>query len=160
MGEERAPEAPPDVLRIMAKIHASLEQKVTQGIYTDSEADALAEKNLRSYSEDVLIDPRLVEWLHGPGAAWNISPDYAIQTTRTGPVAWLLVTAKKLVRPIVRLYTDPILVRQAQLNVYLVRLLHQNIREAARLDVQLRGLRQRVQALQAARAGRPLDSVR
>src|SRR5687768_6340232 len=108
-----APEATSDVLRIMAEIRASLELKRAQGIYTDTEADALAEKHLRSYSEDVLIDPRLVEWLHGPGTEWNISPDYAIQTTRSGPVAWLLVTAKKLVRPIVRLYTDPILVRQA-----------------------------------------------
>ena len=144
----------------MAEIQASLERKRAQGIYIDAEADALTEKNLRSYSQGVLIDPRLVGWLHGPGAEWNISPDYAIQTTRTGPVAWLLVTAKKLVRPLVRLYTDPILVRQAQLNVYLVRLLHQNIREAARLELQVRALRQRGQALQAARAGRPVDPVR
>ena len=144
-------EAPPSVVQIMAEIRATLQKRREQGIYTDAEADALAEARLRSYGEDVLIDPRLVEWLRGPGVEWNVSPDYAIQTTRTGPAAWLLVTAKKLVRPIVRLYTDAILFRQAQLNLYLVRLLHQNVREAARLELQIRDLRLRCQALQARR---------
>ena len=149
MDEQRALEAEPDVERIMGEIRASLQKKRERGIYTDSAADALTEARLRSYSEDVLIDPRLIEWLHGPGDEWNIAPDYAIQTTRTGLAAFLLVTAKKLVRPVVRLYTDPVLSRQAQLNVYLIRLLHQNIREAARLELQLGELRKRCERLAA-----------
>lgn len=147
MVEEGAAEPEPDVERIMAEIRASLQKKREQGIYTESAADALTEARLRSYSEDVLIDPRLLEWLRGPGDEWNISPDYVIQTTRTGPAAWLLVTAKKLVRPVVRLYTDHVFRRQSQLNLYLVRLLHQNIREAARLELQIRGLRERCDRL-------------
>jgi hypothetical protein len=154
MDGEGAPEGPLDVGRIMAGIRASLRKKRELGVYTDAEADELAETRLRAYGEDVLIDPRLIEWLHGPGVCWNLSPDYAILTTRTGPAAWLLVAAKKLVRPLVRLYTDPLVSRQAQLNIYLVRLLHQNVREAARLELQLEELRQRCQALQEKRAGR------
>jgi hypothetical protein len=153
MGGEDVPEQL-SVAQIMAEIRANLQQRRAQGLYSDAEADELAESRLRAYSEDVLIDPRLIEWLHGPGVDWNISPDYAILTTRTGPLAALLVAAKKLVRPLVRLYTDPLVNRQAELNLYLVRLLHQNVREAARLELQLKELRQRCRALQEKRAER------
>ncbi len=52
--------------------------------------------------------------------------------------------AKKLVRPFVRLYTDHLLNRQAQINLYFAHLLHDNIRETARLQVELQALRHRL----------------
>ena len=160
MGEQAPPEPELDVVRIMAEIRASIQKKRAQGIYTDTEVEALTETRLRTYSEDVLIDPRLIAWLRGPGVEWNISGDYPIQTTRTGPLARLLVVVKKMVRPFVRLYTDHLVQRQAQLNLYLVRLLHQNIREAARLQVEKEALRRRCDVLEAERASRRARATR
>ena len=148
-----------DVVRIMTGIRQSIQMKREQGVYTESEADSLTETRLRTYSEEVAIDPRLIEWLHGPGVEWNISADYPILTTRTGPLAFLLVTAKKLVRPLVRLYTDHPLNRQAQLNLYLARLLHQNIRETARLQMEIQALRHRCRVLEAQQAARTPDTA-
>ena len=150
-----APEV--DVVRVMTEIRESIQKKREQGVYTEAEVDSLAETRLRTYCEDVLIDPRLIEWLHGPGVEWNIAADYPILTTRTGPLAFLLVTVKKLLRPLIRLYTDHPLNRQAQLNLYLARLLHQNIRETARLQVEIQSLRHRCRQLEAERPARLPD---
>ena len=154
MAEEQAEEPELDVVRIMTEIRESIQKKREQGVYTEAEVESLSDTRLRTYTEDVLIDPRLIEGLHGPGVEWNIAADYPILTTRTGPLAWLLVTVKKLVRPVVRLYTDHPINRQAQLNLYLVRLLHQNIRETARLQVEIQSLRHRCRQLEAERAPR------
>ena len=56
--------------------------------------------------------------------------------------------AKKLVRPFVRLYTDHLLNRQAQLNLYFAHLLHNNIRETARLQLENQALRHRLNVLE------------
>ena len=154
MAEELSDGPELDVVRIMTEIRESIQKKREQGVYTEGEVDSLAETRLRTYTEDVLIDPRLIEWLHGPGVEWNIAADYPILTTRTGPRAFLLVTVKKLVRPLIRLYTDHPLNRQAQLNLYLARLLHQNIRETARLQVEIQALRHRCRQLEGERESR------
>lgn len=141
-----------DVVQIMTEIRASIQKKRERGLYTEEEVESLAELRLRTFTEDVLIDPRLIAGLHGPGVEWNVASDYLIRTTRTGPAAWLLVNVKKLVRPLVRLYTDHIVNRQAQVNLYLVRLLHQNIRETARLQLEIQALRYRCRVLEGAAA--------
>ena len=140
-----------DVVAIMKEIRESIQKKREQGIYTEDEVDALTELRLRTFGEEVLIDPRLVEGLHGTGQGWNIASAYLIRTGRTGPLAWALVTVKKMVRPVVRLYTDHIVNRQAQLNLYFAHLLHANIRETARLQVEIQELRHRCRALEAER---------
>jgi len=48
----------------------------------------------------------------------------------------------------VRLYTDHLLNRQAQINLYLAHLLHNNVRETARLQVELQALRHRMKVLE------------
>ncbi len=140
-----------DVVAIMKEIRESIQKKREQGIYTEEEVDALTDLRLRTLGDEVLIDPRLVEGLRGPGRRWNIASDYEIRTTRTGAAGWLLVTVKKLIRPLVRLYTDHVVNRQAQLNLYLAHLLHANIRETARLQVEIQELRHRCRALEAER---------
>lgn len=140
-----------DVVAIMKEIRENIQKKRAQGLYTEEEVDALTELRLRALGDEVLIDPRLVEGLRGPGQRWNIASDYEIRTTRTGPAAWALLAVKKLVRPVVRLYTDHVVNRQAQLNLYLARLLHANIRETARLQVEIQELRHRCRALEAER---------
>jgi hypothetical protein len=158
MSGEHPGEADVDVVQIMSEIRASIQKKRERGIYTETEVESLTDLRLRTFCEDVLIDPRLIEWLHGPGVEWNIAPDYLIRTTRTGPLAWALVAVKKIVRPLVRLYTDHVVNRQAQLNLYLARLLHQNIRETARLQLEIQALRHRCRVLEERAGSRPPDA--
>ena len=139
---------PVDVVRIMQEIRESIQEKRRQGIYTDEEVESLAALRLRTYGEEARIDPKLLERLLGPAHDWNIAVDYLVRTTRTGLSARLLLLAKRAVRPFVRLYTDHLLNRQAQLNLYFAHLLHDNIRETARLQVELQALRHRVKVLE------------
>ena len=140
-----------DVVAIMREIREGIQRKRQQGLYTEEEVDSLTELRLRALGDEVLIDPRIVEGLRGPGQRWNIASDYEIRTTRTGPAAWALVTFKKIVRPLVRLYTDHVVNRQSQLNLYFAHLLHANIRETARLQVEIQELRHRCRALEGER---------
>ncbi|HET9317549.1 MAG TPA: hypothetical protein VFQ51_18295, partial [Vicinamibacteria bacterium] len=103
---------------------------------------------LRAYAEGARIDDKLLERLLGESHDWNIHTDYLIRTTRTGPSARLLILAKKLVRPFVRLYTDHLLNRQAQINLYFAHLLHDNIRETSRLQLENQALRHRLEQLE------------
>ena len=144
--------APVDVVGIMKEIRQSIQDKRARGIYTDEEVEALAAMRLRAYAEGARIDDKLLERLLGESHDWNIHTDYLIRTTRTGLSARLLILAKKMVRPFVRLYTDHLLNRQAQINLYLAHLLHDNIRENARLQMELQQLKKRVEELEKERA--------
>jgi hypothetical protein len=137
-----------DVVRIMKEIRESIQTKRARGIYTEEEVDSLFALRLRTFGEEAQIDGKLLERLLGPSHDWNIATDYIIRTTRTGFSARLLLAAKRLVRPFVRLYTDHLLNRQAQLNLYLAHLLHNNIRETARLQVEMQSLRYRLTKLE------------
>jgi hypothetical protein len=138
----------PDVVRIMKEIRESIQRKRAQGIYTDEEVESLTSLRLRAYGEEARIDGKLLDRLLGPTHDWNIATDYLIRTQRTGPSARALLLAKKLVRPFVRLYTDHLLNRQAQINLYLAHLLHNNVRETARLQIELQALRHRLKVLE------------
>ena len=140
--------SPVDVVAIMKEIRESIRRKRQQGIYTDEESESLALQRLRSAAQEAQIDPRLVDALMGPSHDWNIDAGYAIETRRTGPLAALLVTAKKLVRPFVRLYTDHLIKRQAQINLYVAHLLHDTLRETARQQIELQALRYRLSVLE------------
>ena len=142
-----------DVVAIMSEIRESIRRKRQQGIYTDEESFSLAEQRLRSYAQEAQIDPRLVDALLGPSHVWNVAADYDIRTARTGPLAALLVLAKKLVRPFVRLYTDHLIKQQAQINLYFAYLLHNTIRETARQQVELQALRYRLSVVEGTEAG-------
>jgi hypothetical protein len=146
MADERS--AGVDVVGIMKGIRESIQRKRAQGDYTDEEIESLAATRLRAFAEEARIDDKLLERLLGPSHDWNISVDYLIRTTRTGLSARALILAKKLVRPFVRLYTDHLLNRQAQLNLYFAHLLHDSIREGARLELEAQGLRRRVERLE------------
>src|SRR5215210_1639934 len=60
-----------DVGAIMKEIRESIQRKREQGLYTEEEVDALTDLRLRTFGEEVLIDPRLVEGLRGTGQGWN-----------------------------------------------------------------------------------------
>ncbi|PYQ16815.1 MAG: hypothetical protein DMF80_03580 [Acidobacteria bacterium] len=156
MTEPSGPDGPPvDVVRIMKEIRESIQKKREQGLYTDEEVESLAALRLRAYGEEARIDGKLLERLLGPTHDWNISVDYLIRTTRPGLFGRAVILAKKAVRPFVRLYTDHVLNRQAQVNLYFAHLLHNNVRETARLQVELQALRHRCEALERERGTHP-----
>src|SRR3954447_5503836 len=138
----------PDVVRIMKEIRESIQKKRAQGIYTDEEVESLTSLRLRAHGEEAKIDGKLLDRLLGPTHDWNIATDYLIRTQRTGLAARALILAKKAVRPFVRLYTDHLLNRQPQLTLYLAHLLHNNVRETARLQVELQAVRHRLKVLE------------
>lgn len=142
-----------DVVRIMKEIRESIQSKRAQGVYTPEELESLTEVRLRAYAEAAELDPKLLERLLGPSHEWNVSPDYLIRTHRPGPGPRLVVAIKKLVRPIVRLYTDHIVLRQAQVNQYFLHLLHDAIADAVRLQAEVQALRRRVEQLESERGG-------
>ncbi|PYQ24135.1 MAG: hypothetical protein DMF81_06370 [Acidobacteria bacterium] len=156
MTEPSGPDGPPvAVVRIMKEFRESIQKKREQGLYTDEEVESLAALRLRAYGEEARIDGKLLERLLGPTHDWNISVDYLIRTTRPGLFGRALILAKKAVRPFVRLYTDHVLNRQAQVNLYFAHLLHNNVRETARLQVELQALRHRCEALERERGTHP-----
>jgi hypothetical protein len=156
MPEPTGPEVPPvDVVRIMKEIRESIQKKREEGLYTDEEVESLAGIRLRAYGEEARIDAKLLERLLGPTHDWNVSADYLIRTARPGVAGKALILAKRLVRPFVRLYTDHLLNRQAQINLYFAHLLHNNVRETARLQVELQALRHRCAALERERGAHP-----
>jgi hypothetical protein len=150
-----APE-PVDVARIMREIRESIQHKRVEGLYTDEEVDSLVELRRRTWAEPSEVDPRLLGRLLGPSHDWNITVDYLIRSRRPGLAGRLLVLAKKAVRPFVRLYTDHLFSRQAQLNQYFYHLLLSSLRHSARLEVEAQALRSRLASLERelrARAG-------
>jgi hypothetical protein len=70
-------------------------------------------------------------------------------------VAALLVTAKKLMRPFVRLYTDHLIKQQAQINLYFAHLLHNTVRETARQQIEMQALRHRLAVLEGSQPPAP-----
>ncbi len=154
---------PVDVVAIMKEIRETIQKKRAEGVYTDEEVESLAALRLRAFAEEARIDDKLLERLLGPSHDWNISSDYLIRTARTGLSARALILAKKVVRPFIRLYTDHVLNRQAQLNLYFAHLLHNSIREGARLQLEMQGLRHRLEELERElllRRGDPVDRRR
>lgn len=145
--------APIDVARIMQQIRDENSRRRERGIFTDEELQELASVRMRAFAARAAIDPRLLERFLGPGHDWNIATDYIIRTHRQGLGARLLLLVKRVVRPVVRLYTDHILNRQTQINQYFFHLLANSIRENARLETQVAALQRRCDALQALTAG-------
>ncbi len=143
-----------DVAQVMAGIREKIRRKRDQGQYGDDEVEEMTALKLQAFADEAEIDPELLARLMAPNHNWNISVDYRIQTHRTGFGARAIVFVKKLVRPVVRLYTDHILSRQAQLNLYMVHLCHNTVRELVRLQLDHAALRNRCERLEKEREDR------
>jgi len=137
-----------DVVQIMKEIRESIQRKREQGIYTDEEIEDLSVVKLRSFADETGVDPELLERLLALNHNWNFSTDYTIRSHRKGASARLILLAKRIIRPFVRMYTDHILNRQAQLNLYFVHLLHNSIRELTRLQIELISTRSRLDVIE------------
>jgi hypothetical protein len=137
-----------DVAQVMARIREKIRAKRDQGEYGDDEVEEMTALKLQAFADEAEIDPELLARLMAPNHNWNISVDYRIHTHRTGFGARTIVFVKKLVRPFVRLYTDHLLNRQAQLNLYMVHLCHNAVRELVRLQLDHAALRNRCERLE------------
>jgi hypothetical protein len=144
-----------DVARIMAEVRAENAARRERGILTDEELEEIARQRFRAFADEAHIDPRLLDRFLDPGHDWNIATDYIIRTHRKGLVAQLSLVGKRLVRPLVRLYTDHLLDRQTQINQYFCHLLHGSIREVVRLEMKVKALEARCRDLERVAGGRP-----
>jgi hypothetical protein len=133
-----------DVVAIMREIRESIQEKRQRGVYSEGDVEELARAKLRSYADEAFIDPKLLDRLLGPSNDWNIASDYLIRSHRGGALVPLILLAKRLVRPIVRLYTDAIVNRQAQLNLYYAYLLRHAIEDVTRLQLEVTALKSRL----------------
>lgn len=141
-----------DVAEVMAHIREKIRGKRAEGIYTDEEVEELTALKLQAFADDAGIDPELLARLMAVDHNWNVSVDYRLESHRAGLEGRLVVLAKKLVRPFVRLYTDHVLNRQAQINLYLRYLCHNLVREVVRQQLEQTALRNRVERLEKERA--------
>ena len=104
--------------------------------------------------------PRAAGPAHGHATTTGTSPPtIASRRTAAGFAARLIVWAKKVVRPFVRLYTDQPLSRQAQINQYLLHLCHNLARDVVRLQLENTALKNRCDALEG-QAGRATGALR
>ena len=137
-----------DVADVMARIREKIRGKRAQGLYTDDEVDELVALKLQAFADDAEIDPELLARIMAVDHNWNISVDYRIETHRAGFGGRAIVLVKKLVRPFVRLYTDHLLSRQAQINLYLRYVCHNLVREVVRQQLEGTALRNRLERLE------------
>src|SRR5262245_18925820 len=101
-----------DVAEVMARIRERIRRKREIGEYGEDEVQELAALKLQAYADEAEVDPELLSRLMADNHNWNISTDYRIETHRAGLGARLVLVAKRVVRPFVRLYTDHPLSRQ------------------------------------------------
>ena len=140
-----------DVSDVMARIRERIRAKREIGRYSDEEVEELTALKLQAFADEAEIDPDLLARLMAQDHNWNISTDYRIETHRKGLSARLVVWAKTLVRPLVRLYTDQPLSRQAQINLYLLHLCHHLAQDVVRLQLENTSLKNRCDAARGAR---------
>ncbi len=133
---------------IMQRIRAAIAEKQKAGIYTEEGLAELADAKILQFAEEAEIDSVLLERLRSPDHSWNINPSYIITTHRQGIKARLIILAKKIVRPFVRLYTDHLISRQAQINLYFAHVLHNLVREITRMEVKNTNLRHRIDRIE------------
>ncbi len=111
------------------------------------DANAVVDERLRAYIADSKIDPKLGARLLVDNDRWNIDIAYTIRTRKSGVAGAIIPLAKRIVRPFVRLYTDQILNRQAQLNLVMLNCLRDSIRRTVQLELDVKQLRREVDRL-------------
>ncbi len=137
-----------DVSEIMEIIRERIAQKRKEGIYTDEAIAEITESRIMQFAEEAEIDSVLLEKLRSPDHSWNINPSYIIATHRSGVKAKVIILIKKLVRPFIRLYTDHIVGRQAQINQYFAHLIHNLVREITRHQIDNDALKAKLERLE------------
>ena len=139
--------AEPDVERIVAEVRATVAEARERGEFTPEDIEIAFDERIRGYIAEAAIDPRLGEHLRHESHDWNIDTAYPTRSGRPGFIGAAITAAKHAVRPVVRLYTDHILNRQAQINLVVWHFLLDSVRRNLLLELEVRRLRHEVDAL-------------
>jgi hypothetical protein len=137
----------PDIEGIVEGVRVDVAAARARGEFTPEDIEMEFETRRRAYAGEAGIDPRLGALLWHDSHDWNIDSGYVIRTTRPGLIGAVVKAAKKAVRPIVRLYTDHIVNRQAQLNLVNWYFMQDAVRRALLLELEVRRLRHELDVL-------------
>ncbi|HET7291492.1 MAG TPA: hypothetical protein VFM88_03610 [Vicinamibacteria bacterium] len=132
-----------DVARVMEALREGIRRRRDEALFDGTPAEETVARRLKALADEAGLDGELLERLLRDDPRWNLNPDYRIETHRTGLSKALVVGLKRLVRPLVRLYTDPIVERQRQLNLYLLHVVLALLDETTRLHQALAKLKER-----------------
>ena len=139
--------ADPDIEGLVSAIREEVAAARERGEFTPEDIETTFDERIRGYIAQAKIDPGLGEYLRRDNHDWNIDTSYDIRTSRPGILGAAIKAAKHAVRPVVRLYTDHILNRQAQINLVLWHFLLDSVRRHLLLELEVRRLRHKVDAL-------------
>ena len=120
-----------DVARVMQAVRDAVRRQREE---PGTPVEVAVAERLADLADEAGIDSDLLSHLIVADGRWNISPDYRVVTHRKGLEARLVLFLKALFRPLVRLYTDPIVVRQSQVNLYLLHAVRSLLIEVTRLE--------------------------
>lgn len=121
-----------DTVTLQEAIRAEIKQKQAAGGRRDIDLAQEVELELRDLARRCGLDPKLADELLDEQGDWNLDPAFRISSHRNG-LSFFIIWCKKLVRPFVRLYTDFLFRRQAQINIYLLRAVRVLVRDQALL---------------------------
>ena len=141
----------PDVVRLVEELRAEIDVRRSRGDFTPEDIEALFTARLRGYVAEAKIDPSLGQRLQHESHDWNIDTAYWIRTTRPGLAGAAIRAAKRIVRPFVRLYTDHILNRQAQINLVVWHFLLDSVRRTLLLELEVKKLQHEIDELKPKR---------
>jgi len=136
-----------DVTRIMERLRERIGARREQVLAAGGLEEAVRLR-LHDLADEADVDPELLARLLDPAGNWNISIDYRVETHRRGLSRRLVLLVKALARPVVRLYTDQLLFRQAQINAYLVHVCRRLLGDLVRLEASETALRDRCDRLE------------
>lgn len=141
----------PDIVTLVEQIRADVDAKRARGEATPEDIEAIFDDRLRGYIAAAKIDPALGVELRHESHDWNIDTGYPIRTNRSGVSGALIRAAKTVARPFVRLYTDQLLKRQAQINLVEWYFLLDSVRRTLHLELEVRRLRHEIELLKRSR---------
>ena len=141
----------PDIVTLVEQIRADVDARRARGEATPEDIDALFDDRLRAYIEAAKVDPKLGVRLRHESHDWNIDTNYHVRTNRSGITGWLVRIAKRAVRPFVRLYTDHLLNRQAQINLVEWYFLQDSVRRTLHLELEVKRLQHDIEMLKRPR---------
>jgi len=141
----------PDVARLVEDIRQEIDVRRSRGEFTPEDIEALFDQRLRAYVAEAKIDPRLGDRLRHESHDWNIDAGYGIRSSRQGVAGAAVRAAKRAVRPFVRLYTDHILNRQAQINLVVWHFLLDSVRRTLLLELEVKRLQHEIDTLKHGR---------
>ena len=133
-----------DVRGMVDELRDEIARRRAAGDLTREDIEWLLERRLKAGIAKAEIDERIAGRLLQESHDWNIDTGYRIRTDRKGLSGALIRAVKFVVRPLVRLYTDHILKRQAQLNLALWHVLLDSVEHGVSLEVEVRRLQKEV----------------